>query len=325
MIHPLDFLAPIGFLLDRRSRVFEDGWGDPDDLTLLDRSLTAADPVPGLEVTWSRKEEHPGFRIRRARFASPVADRLPPAARVVSVDWVEPAQGADRTVVLLPAWNDEGFDARRRLATRLAARRIGSFIADIPFYGQRRVRADARPAIGSVADFAVMGHGAVAEGRALVGLAATIGRAGVSGYSMGGNLAAYVSAAMPRPIATAPLAASHGPSPVYLQGALRRAIDWAALGGRGEAEPRLAQLLGQASVLTLPPLAHHRAAVVVSAARDGFVLPAFSRALAAHWEAELRTVAGVGHGTLLWRHKDLLADAVRDSFDRLEVSGASER
>jgi hypothetical protein len=237
---------------------------------------------------------------------------------------MEPAQGTERTVVLLPAWNDEGFDARRALATRLAGRGVGSFIADIPFYGQRRVRADSRPAIGSVGDFAVMGHGAVAEGRALVGLAAGMGRAGVSGYSMGGNLAAYVSASMPRAIATAPLAASHGPSPVYLQGALRRAIDWAALGGRHHAESRLDQLLGQASVLTLPPLAHHRAAVVVSAARDGFVLPAFSRDLAAHWDAELRTVARVGHGTLLWRHKDLLADAVRDSFDRLEDSGAGE-
>lgn len=316
-MHLIDRLAPIGFLLDRRSRVFAGGWGEPDRLRLLEQPLTAADPLPELDLDWGRKEEHKGFRLRRAAATSPVAHMLDPISRVLTVEWIEPAHGSDRTVVLLPAWNDEGVAVRRRIGRRLAERGISSLIADIAFYGSRRVQPEGRPAIGSVGDFALMGHSAVAEGRALVAFASTMGTAGVSGYSMGGNLAAHVSAAMPRDVASAPLAASHGPGPVYLEGALRRAIDWKALGGRPLAAERLGDLLAQASVLRLPPRRHHRSSVIVSAARDGFVLPAFSRDLAAHWGAELRTVAGAGHGTLLWRHSDVLVDAIEDSFDRL--------
>lgn len=316
MVHLIDRLAPLGFLLDRRSKVFADGWGEDDHLALFASGLTAADPLPRLDVAWGRKEEHPGFRLRRATLTSPAAELLPLAARVLTVEWLEPAQGGTGTVVLFPAWNDESFDARRRLARLLVSHGIGSFIADIAFYGQRRLRPISQPAIGSVGDFAMMGYTAVAEGRALVALATEMGTAGVSGYSMGGNLAAYVSASIPRRIATAPLAASHGPAPVYLEGALRRAIDWKALGGRADAVERLRDILGGASVLNLPPLAHHPAAVIVAAERDGWVLPEFSRDLAAHWGAELRLVHGAGHGTLLWRRKDLLIGAIVDSFDR---------
>jgi hypothetical protein len=315
--HLIDRLAPIGFALDRRSRVFCEGWGEDEAVRLLEQRITAADPLPEVDIEWGRKKEYRGFRLRRAQFTSPVADLLAETARVVTVEWIDPAQGSDRIVVLLPAWNDEGFDVRRKLAVLLAQRGVGSFIADIPHYGLRRTRGDSEPAIGTVADFATMGYGAVAEGRALLGLATRMGHGGVSGYSMGGNLAAYISAAMARPVATAPLAASHGPAPVYLEGALRKAIDWKALGGRNLAEPRLAEALAGASVLDLPALAHHSSAVLVSAGRDGWVLPEFSRSLAAHWEAELRIVERAGHGSLLWRHKNLLADAVRDSFDRL--------
>lgn len=316
-IHPIDRLAPLGFLLDRRTRVFPGGWGAESVLAIWDDPVTAADPIPPLELEWGRKEEHPGYRTRRARVESPLASALPADARVMTVEWLEPAVGADRTVVLLPAWNDEGFDVRRRLAIRLAARRIGSYIADIPFYGQRRVHPTGRPAIDTVADFVLMGQTAVAEGRALVAHAALTAEAGVSGYSMGGNLAAFVSATVVRPIATAPLAASHGPAPVYLDAALRKAIRWDALGGRDHAEPRLRAILEKGSVLHLPPLPHHRTAIVVSGSRDGLVPTHLSRQLAGHWEAELRVVEGVGHGTLLWRHPDLLVSAIVDSFERV--------
>lgn len=320
MIHPIDMLAPVGFRLDRRSKVFVGGWGEPESLGLFDRGLTAADPLPDLELEWGRKEEHRGFRIRRATVTSPVADLLPLDARVMTVEWIEPSQGADRTVILLPAWNDEQFAARRKFSTALASEGISSLIADVAFYGARRINPTSTPAIRTVGEFALMGYSAVAEARGLVATATAGGQGGVAGYSMGGNLAAAVSATVARPIATAPLAASHGPAPVYLRGALRRAIDWRALGDREAARSRLEDILTKASVLHLPPMAHHPAAVLVCGARDGFVLPAFSRDLAAHWGAELRTVHGAGHGTLLWRHRPLLIQAIVDSFDRLPTA-----
>lgn len=316
-IHPIDRLAPVGFRLDRRSRVFVDGWGDERHLALLGQGLTAADPVPDLHPDWGRKEEHSGYRVRRATLTSPVADLLPTQAAAMTLEWVEPGQGANQVVVLMPAWNDETFDLRRDFARRLAARGVATLIADIPFYGRRRVHPDNGPAILSVADFALMGYGAVAEGRALVGLAGQLGHPGVSGFSMGGNLAAHVSATLPRPVATAPLAASHGPGPVYTEGALRRAIVWQSLGGREVALPRLRELFGQASILRLPSMAHSPAAVLVAAAKDGFVPLELSRTLAAHWQAELRVVHGAGHGMLLWRHRTVLITAIVDSFGRL--------
>lgn len=319
-MHFIDRLAPLGFRLDRRTRVFARGWGDAERLSLFDRGLTAADPVPTLDLEWSRKEEHDGFRLRRASLTSPIAELVPDQARVMSIEWIEPSRGARRTVVLLPAWNDEGFDVRRRLAKDLAQRGVAALIADIPYYGPRRVSADDQPAIGTVSEFVTMGYAAVAEGRALVAVASHMGTPGVAGYSMGGNLAAAVSASLVRPVATAPLAGSHGPSPVYLEGMLRRAIDWKALGGVEVAEGRMRELFDKASVLRLPPMAHHPAAIVVSAGKDGFVPTSACRALAAHWGAELRTVEGEGHGSLQWRFRHLLVDAVVDSFERLERS-----
>lgn len=317
-IHLIDRLAPAGFRLDRRSRVFVDGWGDDKHLALFEAGLTAADPVPELQPEWGRKEEHTGYRVRRASLTSPVAGLLPPQARAMTLEWIEPGQGADRAVVLLPAWNDETFRLRRDFARRLAARGVATLIADIPFYGRRRVHPDSGPAVRSVADFALMGYGAVAEARALVGVAGQLGHAGVSGFSMGGNLAAHVSATLPRPVATAPLAASHGPGPVYTEGALRGAVAWESLGGRDIALPQLRELFEHASILRLPPMAHSPAAILVAAARDGFVPLELSRALAAHWEAELRVVERAGHGMLLWRHRPILVDTIVDSFDRID-------
>lgn len=316
--HLLDRLAPIGFLLDRRSRVFPEGWGETDSLASFDRPLAPTDPITHPEVTWSRKEEHRGFRTRRAVFASPDAAILPEPARPVTVEWIDPAAGAERVVVLLPAWNDETFEVRRDLAGRLAGLRIGSLIADIPFYGARRVRPETGPAIGSVADFARMAHGAVSEARALLALASDLGFPGVAGFSMGGNLAAYASATVPMPVATAPLAASPSPGPIYADAALSGAVAWQALGGRASARDRLRTLLDRASVLHLPALPHHPAAVLVAGERDGFVPAGLSRDLAAHWGAELRVVEGAGHGWLLWRRKDVLVEAIADSFERLD-------
>ncbi len=275
----------------------------------------AADPA---EVVWGRKEEHLGHRVRRGRWTSPVAALLVPEARVVPVEHVEPASGSRRTAVVMPAWNDHGFASRRRLAMLLAERGIGSLLFDIPFYGERRVVPEPGQAIRTVADFALMGLGAVVEARSL--LASVAGTAGITGFSMGGTLAALVSASIEGPLATAPLAGAHSPGPVYADGVISRAVAWGALGGRSSRD-ELRRVLGRASALDLPARRHHRTAVVAVGSGDGFVPSAASRSLAEHWGAELRVIPG-GHATLLWRRRDRLADAVRDAFDRLEATRA---
>jgi hypothetical protein len=217
----------------------------------------------------------------------------------------------------MAAWNDHGYRTRTDLALRLAAAGIASVILENPYYGERRPDGAAQP-ISTVADFAVMGRAAFEEGRSVLTHLRTEGVVGVSGYSMGGNIAALVGAAMSFPVAIAPLAPSHSPGPVYLDGVLRHGIDWTALGGEQTAAGRLREALTAASVLAIPAESHTAKAVLVAARSDGYVPRRATIDLHRHWPgSELRWVRG-GHATVLWWRKGALVDAITGSFDRLE-------
>jgi hypothetical protein len=164
----------------------------------------------------------------------------------------------------------------------------------------------------------VMGGAAVSEARGILTAEFTEGSSvGVSGYSMGGNTAAIVSATLDIPLATAPLAASHSPGPVFLDGVLNRGIDWEALGGTGQ-EQRLRDALTGVSVLDIEPKPHHEQAIIVRAASDGYIPASATQELVDHWQgSELRVLRG-GHASLVWFRKDQLTDAIADSFDKME-------
>ncbi len=232
---------------------------------------------------------------------------------------VEPAAAtAERRCVLLPAWNDEGYLTRRKLAERLADYGIGALILEAPLYGSRRIKARGTP-IRTVSDFAVMTRGIVEEGRSLTWWAVQHSQlGGVAGYSMGGSLAAAVGASLDCSFALAPLAAAHAPDAVFVDGVLRAAIAWDALGR--DARDRLRVTLAMPSVLRIAPTPATSTAVLVGASRDGFVPPAATQAVHDHWPgSELRWVRA-GHATLLWRHLDVLAAAIAASFDRVAAS-----
>lgn len=315
MTHPIDRLG--GTIVSRgphRLRFFTDGWGDPSAIDAA--RMPSGDPPP-IAIEWLSDSTERGIGISVGVFESPVST-LPDHARHGAVTRILPGDGADRMVVLMAAWNEHDSRARFGIARRLAQRGIGSLVLENPYYGIRRPTDHDGQPIRTVADFFQMGIGAVTEGR---GLLATIREEGltpgVAGYSMGGNIAALVSSTMPFPVATAPLAASYSPAPVYLDGALRGGIDWAALGGESSAEQRLRETLLRASVLDRPAPDHARHAVMVSARSDGYVPPAATRALHEHWPgSELRWIGG-GHATLLWMHKGALATAIEESFLRL--------
>lgn len=301
-----------------RSRIFPDGWGDRALIDMLNDPTLLGEPVPEADIVWGRKEEHRGHRLTRGQFQSPSASLLPAEARVVVFERMEPPSGTAPLVILLPAWNDHGFEQRRTVATLLLEHGVGSIIFDLPLYGSRRVTGERQQAIRTVADFALMGFGGI---RDALSLARSLRRThGFAGFSMGGNLAALAAAVSPTPVAMAGLAASHSPGPVYLDGVLSNAIVWDALGGRN-AEPLLRELLTTASALGYDPRPHHRSAVLLAAEADGFVPFDAARALADHWSAELRTLPG-GHATALWRHRPTFARAIADAFGRLEAIDA---
>ena len=317
MRHPIDLLG--GLIVARgpaRLRFFSEGWGDEDHLEI---ELPVDDPEPA-SIAWGPAKFRAGKVITKGEFVSPATDVLPDRAHCARVVRIEPPRRADKTVVLMAAWNEHDPRARIDLATRLADHGIASLILENPFYGGRRPRDGVDQPIRTVSDFFQMGAGAVSEGRALLAtLRDQEHQPGVAGYSMGGNVAALISALMPFPIATAPLAASYSPAPVYLDGALRGGIDWSALGGETRASGRLRSLLLRASVLDVPAPPHSRHAVLVAARRDGYVPPEATEALHLHWPgSELRWTAG-GHATLLWYRKSTLAAAISDSFTKVEA------
>jgi hypothetical protein len=319
MTHPIDLLGAV--MVARgpdRLRFFTDGWGD---MAAVGSVRLPTDIPRPITTEWISDITDAGLTTSVGVFDSP-AQILPGHARHGAVTRVMPEAGADRVVVLMAAWNEHDSRARFGIARRLARHGIGSLVLENPYYGIRRPDDHDGQPIRTVADFFRMGIGAVMEGR---GLLATIRDAGlipgVAGYSMGGNISALVSSTMPFPIATAPLAASYSPSPVYLDGALRGGIAWDALGGRSSAEPELRQALLKASVLDRPAPDHARHAVLVSARSDGYVPASTTEMLHAHWPgSELRWISG-GHATLLWFRKSAFATAIADSFDRVGRSG----
>jgi len=313
-MHPIDLAVSWLFRFGPKSlRVFRDGWGLEAALEALDAAAMLGDPTP-LEVAWGPTRSDRGMNIADGTFISP-APGLPAASRIASVRRVSPAAGGRRLVVIMAAWNDHGYATRTKLARLLAGRGIASVMLENPYYGTRRPVPD-QP-IRTVADFAVMGRAAVIEGRSLLAHFSADRQVGITGYSMGGNIAALIGAFADRPVAIAALAASHSPSPVWLDGVIRHAVDWGALGGNGAAD-RLRAELAKATVLAVPARPHTRSAVIVGATRDGYVPPGAVADLHDHWPgSDLRWV-DAGHATMIWRHKALLVNAVVDAFDRLE-------
>jgi alpha-beta hydrolase superfamily lysophospholipase len=315
-MHPIDFGAGVAVrFLPKSKRVFADGWGDLGLLELLE--ITDVGPPPEIYVEWERSWHEHGVAVRHGRFGSPVA-ALPLAADDAFVLEVRPLGHVARMCVLLPAWNDEGFRTRRKIAEGLCRRGIGALMLEAPLYGTRRLAHGGSP-IRTVADFALMTRSVVQEGRSLVAWLRRQGMApGVAGFSMGGSLAATVGATMPYPIALAPLAAAHAPNSVFVAGVLRSSVAWEALGPSGAI--RLFDELSRPSVLRIDPGPATTTAVLVGATRDGFVPAEATEAIHSHWPgADMRWI-DAGHATLLWRHLKALVAAIGDAFDRVDAA-----
>ncbi len=315
MMHPIDRAAAI--MVRRgpeRLRVFPGGWGDVAYIEQLGNTELLLSEPPDIEISWTRRKHLTDRTVCDGRFEAPTD--VPDKAALAKVRLIEPPGGTDRLCLLMAAWNDHGYDTRQLLADELIQRDIGSLILEIPYYGSRRIAGPEEQPIPTVADFARMGLGAVTEGRALLHHFRNRYQLGVSGYSMGGNIGALVGAAAGFAVAMAPLAASHSPGPVFLDGVISNGIEWDALGGRNQ-EDRLRTALSSVSVLNVPAPPWASSAVMVIGRSDGFIPRSAAEALHGHWPgSELRRRPG-GHATVLWRQRAALADAIEDSFTRL--------
>jgi hypothetical protein len=303
-------------------RPFNLGWGDTAVVDWYLENAHIVPPVAAASPTLRPARRSGGVVMRDLVFDSPF-DMLPDEAGIVRARWVTSDPEPERVVVLHPAWGDEEYTSRIRMARDLLDLGISSVMLQHPLYGERRRETILDNPVPLVSDFCIMGRAAVLEGMALVSHLAREGyRVGVSGYSMGGNLAGFVGALSDAPVAIAPLAASYAAAPVFLDGVMRHTIAWDALGGETDAVvARLTRVLSAGSILNHPAPAHTRAAVIVAGTRDGYVPTAASQAIHRHWPGSRMEWVTAGHASLRIRHRDRLVAAIAESFDRLDDLG----
>lgn len=312
-MHFLDLAASVGLrYASGRFAVFPDGLGNGDWRRIVAGFPAPDDPIPSIELDWRPADTIDGKARSTARFVSPFAGELPEPARRAWVERIEPEQGADRTMVLLQMWGDEGLAMRRKLASKLAERGIATVLPVHPFYGRRRVHRTG-PAIRTVEEFLRMGFGAVREVRCLLAHLRRETVVGLGGFSMGSGFSVGTSTTLPFPVALTLMGAAPSPAKAFTEGVLERGLP-ASL--RGPDKPALAEALDSVSALVRPVLDHHRRAVILAAKGDGFVPIEDAVALAGHWTgSELRVVGG-GHATMWFFKVPEMVDAIERAFER---------
>ena len=307
-------------MLVGRPLFFADGWGDLRVLHDDPVELTGRAPAR-LAIRWGAPRRSRWGTLREGAFESPEG-RLPACSRTARVQLALPAGPLRGIALHLAASGDQGFRVRLRLATPLLERGIGALVLENALYGARRPPGQIGPAVRTVSDLYLMAAATLQEGRALLRwlYEGSFGAVGVTGYSMGGQMAAMVGATVPFPVAVIPVAPTCAPDSVLRSGAMCNVASWTALGAGREdaAEVRnaLCARLARYSVARLAPPLRPDAAIVVGTAHDAIVPPSEMRRIADHWGCELRWLPA-SHVSAILRHQGAFRRAIADAFDRI--------
>ncbi len=314
---PVYWLDLLHAHLRNKGRFFTGGWGDPE---VLDLSLVQRQPPPAVEMELENRDGP----VSEYRFRSPVAD-LPTPSQTAYFRLVLPEQAEPRTPICLhlAATGDEGFETRHRLlAAPLAQQGIGSVILENPFYGRRRPDYQDSTYIHTVSQLWQMGMATVAESRAILAWLESIGyeRLGVSGVSMGGQMASQVAALYHRPLAVCACIAPHSASTVFLEGVLSHFCDFEALGGGQEARTKLRLQLDGTDLRLFPRPTRTDCCLWICGKNDAYVLPHSSQTTWATWPgSEIRWLPS-GHVSSVLLHRRAYLRGIRESFARYELS-----
>ncbi|CAN0581651.1 unnamed protein product, partial [Laminaria digitata] len=220
---------------------FRAGWGTTEALDLVDeRFRTMSREIAPIRVRWiTLPYTRDGITRMRGYFKSPASEHLPlpPEVRTAYFELLLP-EGAGVNLkppvcLYMASTGDQGMRRRIKFATPLIRNGIGALILENPYYGLRRPRAQRGASLMTVADQMMMGQAAVEEARALLKWLRDDGYAylGVTGYSMGGSIAAYVAALEEEPIAAVPISTGACAGRIFTGSPMARAADWRALGG----------------------------------------------------------------------------------------------
>ncbi|AUX32160.1 MULTISPECIES: alpha/beta hydrolase family protein [Sorangium] len=324
-VHWLDYTLSLAMT---RRRLFAGGWGEQ---TLLDRFAPTlelgARPCP-LAIAWSPvTTAQGGFLVRDGTFTSPTAG-LPDAASRGHVRALLPRR--ERSMqprpmyVSLASSGEEGFAVRTRLFGPMVEQSgMGVLLLENPLYGLRRPPGQRGSAIHTVSDHMLMNLGMLEECLCLLETLAQEGhtRLGVTGFSMGGSMAALAAALSPRPLAAAIFSAGRSAVYAFTTGLLSRSIDFERL-GRGEggttgARSRLARLFATADLDRHAVPRSPDAAVIIGARRDGYVDPGEVQRLHELWKGSEVRWLDTGHVGTVLQHAGALRRASLDAMERL--------
>lgn len=312
-------------------KMFYEGWGDPELLEDLVEQARDVGPVPDIEVKWQqRKRQIDGTHIFEGWFRSPVRDiPLPSESRAAYFQMLLPHEPfvapRARVCVHLAGTGDATYVGRRMLARPLLERNIGAVILQNPFYGPRRPAWQRSTRLRSMTDQVALNLTAVQEARALLKWLREEGfeSVGVTGYSMGGSMAAFAAQTVPFPVAAVPCAAGENSVAPLIDSPLRNICDWEVLGeeagGADHAEMLMRQTLSSLALSEHGAPVAPEAAIILGSLHDEFVPPSGIVELHHHWAgSELRWL-DAGHTTGWLLHGDEIRQAIADAFARLEA------
>lgn len=318
-------LSPVGSF-------FNEGWGDEGVIEQVVRLLRSPPPPGEANLQWGQARHEKGWIERDGTFISPITDgTLPAESRTGRVQLLLPdgPRTAPAPVCIhLAATGEQTYERRRRLCAPLLARGIGALLLENPFYGQRRPTRQQGVDVRTVADMMTMGRAIIEEARALaLWLRAHGHPVGLSGYSMGGQMAALAAALLPFPVATAPASAPCTARQAFVEGLLSRVTCWSALGGHEGVEParrRLSEVLDATCLTQQPPPPAPEAAIFLVAREDGYIFAEGARRIHDHWPgSELRWLPG-GHVSGYVAGVPALRTAIIDAFARLADHRSTE-
>jgi hypothetical protein len=314
-VHPVDVCLA---WLSARSKLFRNGWGDEDllaDPEQLRKYLPVEAPP---SINWYRDNQRRGVRVRDGSFISPL-DILPQQSAVAHVRAWERADN-DTACVILAASRDEGYRVRERVFGPLLERGLDLYFLENAFYGLRRMPDG--PSLPTVSDYIVMTVATLCEAQALLAhLGERYPKRVITGYSMGGHVAALTAAITPEPVACAALATGASAAAVYTRGLLHWSVDFQSLASGYEsqaaAKQRIEKLFLPADITQHPRPARVNAAVIAGCRRDAYVLPSETERLHKYWAGSTLRWINSGHFYATLTCRKALCDCVAEAAARL--------
>ncbi len=314
-LHPFDVCVA---WLSARSKLFSGGWGDEDLPARLADVGSYVYAVSQPAIHWYSSDARRGLGIRDGSFVSPL-DLLPRQTAVAHVRALELAKN-DTACIILAASRDEGYKVRERVFGSLVRRGLNLYLLENPYYGLRRTKSG--PSLRTVSEQFLMTAATLCESRALLlYLKQRYSKLVVTGYSMGGHMAALTAAISPDPVACAALATGASAAAVYTRGLLQWSVDFRKLPpespGGAKARQRLQQLFLAADITQHAAPVRADAAVIAGCRRDAYILQSETERLHSHWKGSSLRWLDTGHFSAPITSRRALCDCVVEAAAKL--------